>query len=115
MIVITSDRFGAAWQNRGFLSCRCCPPATRLHAAIASRKSAGVRGAPAKKGGAGRSAAKPAPRRIDVHNHIAPPSYIEALGAERLQRCGAGADQPGECSETLSQVRVKHWSQGSGT
>ncbi len=67
-------------QNLAFLPCNCCPPgwlaATRSHRAA---KKAGASSKKAKRPGA-----KPSPRRIDVHHHIAPPVYIQALGADNL-------------------------------
>lgn len=70
----------ATWPG-GFVPCRCCMPSQRLFAAARSSTVAGARRTAAKKKASRRAAQ---PRRIDVHNHITPPYFIKALGAERL-------------------------------
>lgn len=81
MLFIRSESCGAPLS--GFVPCRCCAAAagaTRPARKIAGRK-AKARGKPE----------NPGPRRIDVHNHITPPEYVRALGAERLFNGSAGS------------------------
>ncbi len=65
------------------LACPCCPPAW-LAATKKKKTRAGAKAAPR-----GTNAERSAPwaskpRRIDVHHHISPRSYTEAIGPERL-------------------------------
>jgi predicted TIM-barrel fold metal-dependent hydrolase len=69
--------------NLAMLPCSCCPPFEMLE--LAGKARAATRGkAKSRKAAKKRPAAKPSPRRIDVHHHIAPPAYIQALGADNL-------------------------------
>lgn len=79
---------------QGRFSCYCCPPWLRRHDSLlaparAARKSAGISTRAKAKA---RRAATPASRQsIDVHHHIAPRFYVEAVGPERLVNTYAGS------------------------
>ena len=93
MILASPERRRPAF-NLAALPCPCCVPslleaATRKRASVA-RASATRKAAPRKKI-ARRPAARPSPRRIDVHHHIAPPVYLEALGADNLYNGSEGS------------------------
>ena len=65
----------------GRLQCPCCPPAAWLAPAKRKARAKAARGAAQAERAAPWSSK---PRRIDVHHHIAPRSYTEAIGPERL-------------------------------
>jgi predicted TIM-barrel fold metal-dependent hydrolase len=75
-------------RNRFFASCACCSAAasdtgvsrrTFVAAGLASLGAAAVFGV------SGRASAQPAPlRRIDVHHHVAPPVWVDALKKAKL-------------------------------
>ena len=66
------------------LPCICCPPWERRHAAPATRrKSATSRSATVRSGDSATGVPLKAVS-IDVHHHISPRAYVDAVGAENL-------------------------------
>ncbi len=65
----------------GRLRCPCCAPAASLAPAKRKARAKATRGAARAERAAPWSSK---PRRIDVHHHISPRSYTEAIGPERL-------------------------------
>ena len=74
----------------GFVPCRCCASAAsavrRTPTSSRARKARVAKPAKVR-----RNPEHQGPRRIDVHNHITPPEYVRALGAERLFNGSAGS------------------------
>jgi 6-methylsalicylate decarboxylase len=67
------------------LFCACCRKLPPMYfAAARKKKSAALRRPAVKTVKAKARPAKPSPQRIDVHHHIAPPSFVKALGADNL-------------------------------
>ena len=73
--------------STGRLLCPCCPPMSfdpGAYAAARKKAKAGAsRKSPAQEPPR-RYALAPKPRRIDVHHHISPRSYTQAIGPEKL-------------------------------
>lgn len=66
------------------LPCICCPPWERRHAATTARpNAAGARAATGKSGDSA-TGVPLKPVSIDVHHHISPRAYVDAVGAENL-------------------------------
>jgi predicted TIM-barrel fold metal-dependent hydrolase len=87
MLIITSP---ARAPHR--LQCPCCiKAAPSAWYAAAKKKKAAVSRPAAKKKAKARPKAKPSPLRIDVHHHIAPPSYVQALGPDALYNGSEGS------------------------
>ncbi len=94
------------------LYCNCCPQVpSGFFAAMSSRKSAALRRPAAKKAMAKRAPAA-SPRRIDVHNHIAPPSYLKLKAEQSREPVNARRDalyegwHPGVALESMDEGGV---------
>jgi len=80
---MSSMHISNPWQ--GGIWCSCCPPLPGTRAAFAVREAAAKKAAASRKATsktrakAKRAPQKPSPRRIDVHHHIAPEVYVNAM------------------------------------
>ncbi|MCC6473245.1 MAG: amidohydrolase [Burkholderiales bacterium] len=74
-------------------ACSCCPQVPDGFFAAVARKSAATRRPAAKAKAGAKRAPAASPRRIDVHNHIAPPGYLKMKMESKLEPPNAHRDR----------------------